>query len=133
MISPTPGSTPVSIGPTWQRDKKSKWLLPEHTLGWQVLGWTADYLRQPDGPDAGHPWRYTDEQARFILWWYAVDARGQFVYRYGMLRRVKGWGLSARTPLVRRFARLSLSALAGLMAGTRPASPSRFTIPLLGC
>lgn len=67
-------------------------MLPERTLGWEILGWTAEYLRQPDGPDAGKPWRYTDEQARFILWWFAIDARGRFVYRYGMLRRVKGWG-----------------------------------------
>jgi hypothetical protein len=83
---------PVEIGPTWQRDANGKWLLPDRTLGWDVLGWTAEYLRQPDGPDAGRNWRYTDEQARFILWWYALDEHGRFVYRYGMLRRVKGWG-----------------------------------------
>lgn len=84
---------PVAIGPTWQRDPKTgAWLLPERTLGWEVLGWTAEYLRQPDGPDAGEPWRYTDEQARFILWWFAVDEAGRWLYRYGMLRRVKGWG-----------------------------------------
>jgi hypothetical protein len=84
---------PVSIGPTWQRDPETgAWVLPERTLGWVVLGWTAEYLRQPDGPDAGKPWRYTDEQARFMLWWYAVDEHGRFIYRSGMLRRVKGWG-----------------------------------------
>ena len=66
--------------------------LPEHTLGWQILQWTADYLLQPDGPDAGKPWRFTDEQARFVLHWYAVDEHGRFAYRYGMLRRMKGWG-----------------------------------------
>jgi hypothetical protein len=87
-----PPVEPVAIGPTWQRDEKGRWLLPERTLGWDVLGWTAEYLRQPDGPDAGNPWRYTDEQARFILWWFALDEHGRFVYRYGMLRRVKGWG-----------------------------------------
>jgi hypothetical protein len=85
-------ATPVAIGPTWQRDAGGGWLLPERTLGWEVLAWTAEYLRQPDGPNAGQSWRYTDEQARFILWWFAVDAHGRFVYRYGMLRRVKGWG-----------------------------------------
>jgi hypothetical protein len=85
-------SAPISIGPTWQRRTKTKFALPKLTLGWQVLGWTADYLRQPDGPDAGQPWHYTDEQARFVLWWYAIDAHGRFAYRYGMLRRVKGWG-----------------------------------------
>jgi hypothetical protein len=83
---------PVAIGPTWQRDSDGSWLLPERTLGWEVLGWTHEYLRQPDGPDAGEPWDYTDEQARFILWWFAIDELGRWLYRYGMLRRVKGWG-----------------------------------------
>lgn len=95
-----PGSTaapptvePVAIGPTWKRDPKTgAWILPERTLGWQVLGWTSEYLRLPDGPDAGSPWVYTDEQARFVLWWFAIDETGRFIYRSGMLRRVKGWG-----------------------------------------
>lgn len=86
--------SPVSIGPTWQKDADGSWLLPDEnrTLGWEVLGWTAEYLRQPDGPLAGERWSYTDEQARFILWWFAIDVEGRFVYRSGMLRRVKGWG-----------------------------------------
>lgn len=67
-------------------------MLPELTLGWQVLAWSAEYLRQPDGPEAGNQWCYTDEQARFILWWFALDERGRWIYRSGMLRRVKGWG-----------------------------------------
>lgn len=83
---------PVSIGPTWQKGPDGKWHLPDLTLGWQALAWTAEYLRQPDGPEAGQPWRYTNEQARFILWWYAIDRAGRFIYRYAMLRRVKGWG-----------------------------------------
>jgi hypothetical protein len=66
--------------------------LPRRTLGWQVLGWVTEYLLQPDGPDAGDPFRLTDEQARFLLWWYAVDDAGRFVYRAGVLRRMKGWG-----------------------------------------
>ena len=27
-----------------------------------------------------------------MLWWFALDEDGRFIYRYGMLRRVKGWG-----------------------------------------
>lgn len=73
----------VRIGPTG---------IPEKTLGWDVLAWTGDYLLQPDGPNAGKPWRFTDEQARFVLWWYAIDETGRFIYRKGMLRRMKGWG-----------------------------------------
>lgn len=66
--------------------------LPDLTLGWQALGWAREYLQQPDGPDAGAPWVFTDEQARFVLWWYAVDSEGRFVYRSGMFRRMKGHG-----------------------------------------
>ena len=73
----------VRIGPTGK---------PPLTLGWDVLAWTDTYLEQPDGPDAGSPWRFTTEQARFILWWYAIDQTGRFVYRSGVLRRMKGWG-----------------------------------------
>lgn len=66
--------------------------LPEHTLAWQIIDWCADYLLQPDGPDAGKPFEFTDEQARFLAWWYAVDRDGRFVYRSGMFRRMKGHG-----------------------------------------
>lgn len=87
-----PATAPVIIGPTWQRDKKGRFILPKHTLGWDGLGWSAEYALQPDGPLAGDPWKFTPEQARFLLWWYAIDEQGRFVYRSGMLRRMKGWG-----------------------------------------
>lgn len=90
--------SPIRVGPDG---------VPPRTLGWDVLGWTAENLLQPDGPDAGSPWRATREQARFLLWWYAVDATGRFVYRSGVLRRMKGWG---KDPIA---AVLSLVELAG--------------------
>lgn len=62
------------------------------TLGDVVYRWIVEYLLQPDGPDAGQPFKPTREQSRFLLNWYALDERGRFVYRYGMLRRMKGWG-----------------------------------------
>lgn len=68
--------------------------LPEKTLGWDVLGWCSSYIRQPDGPDAGMPWRFTPEQVRFVLWWLAIDGRGRWLYSRGVLRRAKGWGKS---------------------------------------
>jgi phage terminase large subunit-like protein len=74
---------PIRIGPSG---------IPKLTLGWEAIAWSTEYLRQPDGPDAGNPWNWTDEQARFVLWWYAIDERGRFLYRRGMLRRLKGWG-----------------------------------------
>lgn len=62
------------------------------TLAPSVIAWVHEHLLQPDGPDAGEPWRYTPEQARFIAWWYAIDDSGRFLYRRGTLRRMKGWG-----------------------------------------
>lgn len=78
---------PVTIGPTWQRDGEH-WLLPERTLGWLMLAWCGAKLQA--GRD--EPWTFTDEQARFLLWWYAVDELGRFIYRDGVLQRLKGWG-----------------------------------------
>lgn len=62
------------------------------TLADSILQWQLEYLRQPDGPDAGDPWRLTTEQLRFVCWWYAIDERGRFIYRRAVLRRMKGWG-----------------------------------------
>jgi len=64
------------------------------TIGWSVLEWTASWLNQPDGPEAGEPWTFTDEQARIVLRWFEIDADGRFIARRGVLRRMKGWGLS---------------------------------------
>ena len=65
-----------------------------NTLGWAVLEWIAGYLIQPDGPNAGEPLRLTREQVRMCLRWYAIDDRGKFLYRRGVIRRCKGWGKS---------------------------------------
>lgn len=65
---------------------------PEHTLGWEAMDWACKWLQQPDGPNAGAPWEFTEEQARFVAWWYAIDERGQWLYTGGVLRRMKGWG-----------------------------------------
>lgn len=73
----------IRIGPT---------KIPKLTLGWQILGWSSEYALQPDGPKAGEPFICTDEQALFLLNWYAVDQDGRFLYDYGTLRRLKGWG-----------------------------------------
>ena len=64
------------------------------TLGFGVLAWIEDHLVQPDGPTAGDPFETTAEQVNFVLWLYAVDDSGRFVYRRGVLRRAKGWGKS---------------------------------------
>ncbi|GIG63633.1 terminase [Longispora fulva] len=78
-----PRVEPVRIGPVG---------LPRWSLGWDMLAWSARYLLQPDGPDAGRPWRFTPEQARFLVWFYAIDERGKFTNRYAVYRRLKGAG-----------------------------------------
>src|SRR5699024_12128674 len=32
------------------------------------------------------------EQLRFILWYYALNEDGEFIYRRAVLQRLKGWG-----------------------------------------
>ena len=83
---------PWVIGPTWQRGEDGKFVLPEYSLGWGVINWLYEYVLTPGGPDAGQPFMPTLEQARFIVWWYAVDENGRWLYRSGTLRRLKGWG-----------------------------------------
>ncbi|QBI99371.1 hypothetical protein SEA_CAELUM_7 [Streptomyces phage Caelum] len=79
---------PTFLGPTWQRDSMGAWVLPKRTLGWQIAGWAAEYLQAENGG----PWKFTREQLRFVLHWYAVDENGRFVNRKGVLQRMKGWG-----------------------------------------
>ncbi|MET8382487.1 hypothetical protein ABZV14_05730 [Streptosporangium canum] len=66
----------------------------EYTLAWSILAWCERYIRQPDGENAGVPWRFTREQVHFLVWYYAVDSRGKWLYRSASLRRSKGWGKS---------------------------------------
>lgn len=77
-----------AIGPTWAIGDDGRWVLPERTLGWAVMGWCGVWLQRPDG----EPWRFTPEQARFVLWYYALREDGRFVYRDAVLQRMKGWG-----------------------------------------
>jgi len=66
--------------------------MPEHTLGWEVAGWCSEYILDPRSSiDEPRPWIFTNEQLRFVLWWFAVDEAGRFVYRSGVLQRLKGW------------------------------------------
>lgn len=79
---------PVRIGPTWQTDAAGHWVLPELTLGWHMLGWCGIRLRGPDGGEQ----QFTLEQARFLLWYYAVDESGRWLQSNAVLQRLKGWG-----------------------------------------
>lgn len=80
---------PVHLGPTWQLTDDGHWLLPERTIGWDVLGWCGVWLQLT----RDEPWRFTDEQARWLLHWYSVEyPSGEFTYHDGVLQRMKGWG-----------------------------------------
>lgn len=77
---------PVRHGPTWQHDG-SDWILPKRSLGWEGLAFAGQHFTHK-----GKPWKYTMEQARFLLWFYAVNERGEFDYHSSVLQRLKGWG-----------------------------------------
>lgn len=78
---------PVKIGPTWQHDGK-QWLLPEASLAWEAFAFAGQWLTHKS-----KPWKFTMEQARFLLHFYSVDpATGTFTFDSAVLQRLKGWG-----------------------------------------
>lgn len=89
-VVPWTGSVwePIRIGPTWQVDDAGLWVLPEATIGWDALGWCGTELQHA----RGRPWRFTLEQARFVLWWFSVNPDGSWQFFDGVLQRLKGWG-----------------------------------------
>lgn len=68
--------------------------LPKLTLGYEALAWAAKYLRHPNGIRAGKAWQFTREQARFVLWFYALDENGRWLFHHGARRLAKGSGKS---------------------------------------
>lgn len=64
------------------------------TLGYDYLAWGEEFLAQPDGDAVGDAWRYSDAQARWNLWWYAVDEFGRFLFTRGQVVLAKGSGKS---------------------------------------
>jgi hypothetical protein len=92
---------PITLGPTWRHD--GGWVLPEASLGWGFLSWCGYWLRGK----GGKPWVFTPEQTRFLLWYYAVDTEGDFLFHTARLQRLKGWG---KDPLAATIAAGSLHA-----------------------
>lgn len=96
-LGPRPEFEATFVGPIWRTDEDGDWLLPRHTVGWDVIAWAADWLRGANGDDG---WIFTAEQARMVLWWYAVnptdldedDSEDIWRYRDGVIQKVKGWG-----------------------------------------
>lgn len=80
---------PSHLGPTWETDSKGRFILPERSIGWPSLVWAGQRLQLRRGV----PWKFTAEQARLWLWWYAVDEAGSFIFdREGVIQRLKGHG-----------------------------------------
>lgn len=68
--------------------------IPDLTLGWEVVKAASKYLRQPNGPRAGERFEFVDSQIRFLLWWYAVDESGDWLFHRSVRRLAKGSGKS---------------------------------------
>ena len=66
--------------------------LPERTLGYHAAAWMMDNLIQPNGPKAGQPFIPTDRQIEVLAHFYALNHKGNFVYRQGIRRLSKGSG-----------------------------------------
>lgn len=81
--------------------------LPERTIALDAAAWASEWLVQPDGPDAGQPWSFTDQQLRILSYWLAYGKDGRWLHRRGSIRMMKGWG---KDPFV---AVLSLIELCG--------------------
>ena len=85
-----PRVKPVCIGPSWLEDPShpSGYAHPVRSLGSRAVLWAHKWLRNAEGGN----WLCTPEQERFVTWWYAIDEHGRFIYRDGVLQRLKGWG-----------------------------------------
>jgi hypothetical protein len=81
--------------------------LPKLTLGWEVVRWGTKYLRQPNGPRAGQRFEFVDSQIRFLLWFYAVDEDGNWLFHHAVRRLAKG---SGKSPFAALWALAELTA-----------------------
>lgn len=68
--------------------------VPALTLGWEAAEWASTRLRHPNGLRAGNLWKWAESQLRFLLWWYAVDENGVWLFHHGVRRLAKGSGKS---------------------------------------
>lgn len=85
---------------------------PELTLGFEAIRWISDNLIQPNGPRAGMPVELVRSQALFLLWFYAVDEHGQWLYNRACRRLAKGSGKSPFAAMMALFELLGPSRIA---------------------
>jgi hypothetical protein len=88
-LGPRPEFEPIYVGPVFKRDEDGNFILPKLTLGLAAIRWARKWLRGADGEPG---WKFTPEQMRILMWWYAVDERGRFIYRDGVIQLIKGAG-----------------------------------------
>lgn len=81
---------PTDIGPVWAKDDDGNWILPEYTIGYDIIDWAESRLGSIDGT-TDHL-EFTPEQMRLLLWMYAVDEHGHFRYRKTVFQAFKGAG-----------------------------------------
>ena len=133
---------PFSLGPTWDRNPfwdgprdPEGYILPKITLGWQVLKWIRENLLADETDEHGNkvPFSLTAEQARFILWFYALDVgeydgdghaivepTGRFMYREYVLQRLKGHGKDPLAAVIAAVEFVGPCRFAGWSARNRP-------------
>lgn len=120
---------PYTLGPTWDRNPfwdgprdPQGYILPKLTLGWQILDWIAANLLADETDDHGNPLPFdlTDEQKRFILWFYAIDEDGRFEYREVVLQRLKGHGKDPLASVISAVEFVGPCRFAGWTAVNRP-------------
>ncbi|AKK04585.1 phage terminase-like protein, large subunit [Corynebacterium mustelae] len=83
----------VSVAPQNRLDTLPEGV-PKLTLGWEALAWAGKYLHHPNGIRQGKPWKFTPNQARFILWFYSINEFGAWNYAEAHRRLAKGSGKS---------------------------------------
>lgn len=100
----TPPTERLDTLPPWPWDP----LDPEapRTLGFDVADWIEGKGRfsrrrggyggliQPNGPRARQPFQLRPRQLRFLLWWYAFDEDGRWLFNHAARRLAKGSGKS---------------------------------------
>ncbi|QXW04020.1 terminase [Rhodococcus globerulus] len=78
----------------WPADGDEKMHLVRWSLGPALIDWAEGRTDEPGLTDylTGRPWRFTPGQKKFLILWYAFDARGRWLFRSGVKRGAKGTG-----------------------------------------
>jgi hypothetical protein len=77
----------TSFGPVFEKLDDGSFKQPEKTLGKHVVQWVMKNLRLN-----GKPLVPTPEQYRLIMWMYAIDSEGRWLYNRTLHIAPKGWG-----------------------------------------